>query len=284
MNVTRAIPPLRRVIQGWKRKGETVGFVPTMGNLHAGHAALLRRAARECDRVGLSIYVNPLQFGPREDFASYPRTARDDLALARAAGVDLVFMPDEGLLYPPGYGTFVTEEIVSRAACGRFRPGHFRGVATVVAKLFHLVSPDRAYFGAKDGQQLRLIEKMVEDLNFPVRIVPVPTVRTREGLALSSRNRRLSPEDRRSALVLSRALRAVRASFDRGERSVARLIRAVRPILAAEPRFRLQYLEILRRSDFSPVRRVTEPAVACLAGFIGGGRLIDNVALDRRRA
>lgn len=244
---------MQRLSQGWRLAGERVGFVPTMGALHRGHMTLVEKAARECDRVIVSIYVNPTQFGPKEDFGKYPRPRREDLALCRAAGVDAVFAP--GNLYPPGFSTWVEETEMSQGRCGASRPGHFRGVATVVLKLFNATLPDRAYFGRKDAQQVDVITRMVRDLDVPVKIVPVATVRDADGLALSSRNRYLSPEERKRALALPRLLReAVKRKNPESW---------LRQALRRVPGLKLDYVERVNGR-------------LCAAVWVGKTRLIDN--------
>lgn len=265
----------------WRRTAaEPVGFVPTMGYLHDGHLALVRRARAECAAVVTSIFVNPTQFGPQEDFATYPRDLDRDLALLAAEGVDLVFAPDVGEVYPPGFQTWVEVSELSRPLEGAFRPGHFRGVATVVLKLFNMVQPNRAYFGQKDAQQARIIEQMVRDLDLPITIVTVPTVREADGLALSSRNVYLSAAERQAALVISRALRAVAARWAAGERDAAELRQVLRDILATEPSVRPDYATVADLRTLVEIEgRVTPPALVAVAARVGRTRLIDNVVL-----
>ena len=257
MKVIGSIPAMQRESAAWIRRGETVGLVPTMGALHAGHLALIRRARRECRRVAVSIYVNPTQFGPKEDLARYPRPRRQDLALCRQAGVDLVFAP--GNLYPPDHSTFVEENLVSVGRDGAARPGHFRGVATVVLKLFNLVRPTRAYFGQKDAQQLDVIRRMVRDLDVPVKLTVVSTVRDSDGVALSSRNRYLSPKERGAAVEFARRLQAAA----RRKTAPAAWLRAELKRLAG---VRLDYVELVEDR-------------LCAAVWIGKTRLIDNERL-----
>jgi len=263
-----------------RSQGKTIGFVPTMGYFHEGHLSLMRRARQECDVVVISIYVNPLQFGPREDFDRYPRDLQRDLKMAEEVGVDIVFAPSDEDMYPEGYQTFVEVTELTRSLEGFYRPGHFRGVTTVVAKLFNIVLPHKAYFGEKDFQQLRVVQRMVRDLNFPIEIVPCPTVRETDGLAMSSRNTYLNPEERKAATVLHQALKAADELFKSGERNVANLKAKVWEVLAMEPLARPQYVEIVDTQTLEPVFVVDRPAVILLAVFIGQARLIDEWVLQ----
>lgn len=272
---------LRAALRGAGR----VGLVPTMGYLHEGHATLLRRARAECDVVVLSVFVNPMQFGPKEDLASYPRDLERDLKVAAQAGADFLFQPEPGAMYPAGFSTRVEVSGVSEPLDGAARPGHFTGVATVVLKLLNLVQPERAYFGEKDWQQLAVIRRMVSDLNVPVDIVGVPTVRSdageTAGLALSSRNSYLSAEQQARATVLSRALRAVQASYAAGERDTARLRQAGLAVLGQEPELELGYLAVVGPDLLEPERLGDDPLNRVLvAARLFGVRLIDNVALS----
>lgn len=255
------------------------GFVPTMGYLHEGHLSLVRRARAENDRVAVSIFVNPTQFGPHEDYARYPRDLERDLRLLEPLGVDLVFVPSVEEMYPPGFQTWVIVEEVSRPLDGASRPGHFRGVATVVAKLFNILQPDRAYFGQKDAQQTVVIRRMVQDLNIPVEIVICPTVREPDGLAMSSRNTYLNPEERRAATVLFRALQAAKARYEAGERDAERLREAMREVIRAEPLARIDYVSVAHPETLQELERVEGPALLSLAVYIGTTRLIDNLML-----
>lgn len=273
MKVVADKAALRKARGGLK---SSVGFVPTMGALHSGHASLIERSARENGHTVVSIYVNPAQFGPREDFSKYPRTLKDDLALCKKAGADLVYTPAD--LYDPGHQTWIDVEKIAAPLCGQHRPGHFRGVATVVAKFFNLVQPTRAYFGQKDAQQAMLLATMARELDFPLEVITCPTVREPDGLAMSSRNRYLSPEERKRALVISRTLQAVQRLFDEGERDVGRLEAAAEAALGAEVD-RVDYAEIRRWRDLGEIERIDEPALLAVAVFVGGTRLIDNVVL-----
>ena len=276
MHICTAKADIRALTDGWRRAGETVVLVPTMGYLHAGHMALVERAKAEGGRVVTSIFVNPTQFGPNEDLASYPRDPERDLAMLRGAGVDAVFMPPVAEIYSPGAQTVVETTGLSGILIGRIRPGHFRGVATVVTKLFNIVRPDAAVFGEKDYQQLAVIRTMVRDLDIPVQVIGVPTVREADGLAMSSRNVRLGPEDRAAAPVLARAL-DLGARLAAGGITAARLRRAVADTIVAEPRADLQSVDIRDAETLAPLRgALTRPAVILLAARFGNVLLIDQ--------
>jgi pantoate--beta-alanine ligase len=277
--VTTVAEVRARVAQA-RAAGKTIGFVPTMGALHEGHLALIRRARAECGCVVVSIFVNPTQFAPGTDFEEYPRDLKGDSAKADAAGADLIFAPAVEEIYPPGDSTFVevTGQLVD-CLCGPRRPGHFRGVTTVCARLFSIVCADRAYFGEKDYQQLLIIKRMVRDLRLPLEIVPVPTVREPHGLAISSRNAYLSPEERKAASVLSRGLFAARERFTAGERDAAALVAAARDVIATEPLVRLEYLELRDAETLVELERAEGRAVLAVAAYVGSARLIDNVVL-----
>jgi pantoate--beta-alanine ligase len=265
-----------------KRGGKSVAFVPTMGALHDGHATLMRRARETGASVITSVYVNPTQFGPKEDFTKYPRTLDADCAICEREGVAAVFAPTDDEMYPSGIAavsTWVDELQVAKRLEGERRPGHFRGVCTVVAKLFNVVQPDAAFFGQKDYQQLKVIERMVRDLRYPIRIVPVPTVRESDGLAMSSRNRYLSPSERAQAVVLSRALRVADDLFRQGETDPVRLESVLRETLATVPEMRLDYAEVADGQSLERIPRARPGDVALLAAFLGSTRLIDNVIL-----
>jgi pantoate--beta-alanine ligase len=261
--------------------GTTIAFVPTMGFLHEGHASLMREARKRGDLLVVSIFVNPTQFGAGEDFESYPRDLRGDSAIARECGVDIIFTPDAREMYPQGFQTWVNVETVSLPLCGASRPGHFRGVTTVVTKLFNIVKPTFAFFGEKDYQQLTVIRRMVADLNMDVQVVGLPTVREPDGLAMSSRNSYLSTAERKSALCLSRALDAASTLYRSGVVSVARLREEVMGILAGEPDARIDYVEFRDGEDLEEVERANERTVLALAVRIGTTRLIDNVIVGR---
>ncbi len=256
--------------------GKRIGLVPTMGFLHDGHLSLVRAARSECDVVVMSIFVNPKQFGPNEDFESYPRDMERDLRLAREGGVNIVFTPNVSDVYPDGFQSEVVVRGLTELLCGAVRPGHFDGVTTVVAKLFNMVGPDRAYFGQKDYQQAAVIQRMVTDLDMPLQIVVCPIVREPDGLAMSSRNAYLSPEERRAALVLSRALEVAESHIATGERHGPALVAVMRDVIAAEPLARLEYVAVCDPQTLQPLDRLSPTVLVALAVHIGRTRLIDN--------
>ncbi len=272
----------RRFSREARDSGKRIGFVPTMGALHEGHLELVRRAAADSDVVVVSVFVNPLQFGPREDFDRYPRDLDADALKLSSLEVAALFTPEARTLYPEGFATHVVQETLSARLCGAFRPGHFRGVLTVVAKLFAIVAPHLAFFGQKDAQQVLLIRRMVLDLDLDVEIRAVETVRERDGLALSSRNRYLSPEERRQATCLVRGLRAAEAAFDEGERRGDVLRGRLRSELEREASVRLEYASIVSTLDLSDLDTVPDRALAAVAARVGETRLIDNVVLGGR--
>jgi pantoate--beta-alanine ligase len=269
---------LRECLREKRRSGASIGFVPTMGALHSGHAALLEAARSHNDFVAASIFVNPLQFNRTEDLDTYPRSMEADLCVCDRYGVDLVFAPTQQDLYPSEPLTFVESPVLSVHLCGQFRPGHFRGVATVVLKLFHLIEPDRAYFGEKDAQQLAIIRRMVEDFNLPLTIVPIPTVREPDGLAISSRNQLLTPEQRAIAPVLSRSLRQALELVRAGERRVTVVREQAVALLMSYPEARLEYFEVVDRELLAPLDEIIGPVLIAAAMWLGPVRLIDNVS------
>ena len=279
MKVLHRAVDTRSEVRAAKLQGKRVGFVPTMGALHDGHISLIRAAKAQSNFVVASIFVNPTQFGPNEDLAKYPRPFETDRQKLEAERVDLLFAPTIEEMYPAGAVTFVTAEGVSERLDGRSRPGHFRGVTTVVAKLFHIVEPDVAFFGQKDAAQAAIIKRMVRDLMFPVEIVVAPIVRESDGLALSSRNAYLSPAERKQATVLSRALREVAQRYGAGERSSAALIEAAREVFAAEQAVRVDYIEIVDRDTLEAVSEANRGNLVAVAAFLGITRLIDNMVL-----
>jgi pantoate--beta-alanine ligase len=256
-----------------------VGLVPTMGYLHAGHLSLVRRAREECDYVVVSIFVNPTQFGPKEDLSKYPRDLERDLSLLEPLGVDLVWMPTEDDMYPPGYQTWVEVETITRPLEGATRPGHFRGVTTVVAKLFNAVQPHNVYFGQKDAQQAAVIRQMTRDLSYPIEIVVCPIVREPDGLAMSSRNVYLDPDQRKAATVLYRSLSAAKEAYEDGVRDAETLRRIMKDVLASEPRAQMQYVSCADYDTLEELEAVTGKALLSMAVFIGKIRLIDNIVL-----
>lgn len=280
MQVVSHIRDVKEVVRHARRAGKTIGLVPTMGFLHEGHLTLVRQARRECGLVVVSVFVNPLQFGPQEDFAQYPRDLTRDTRLLAQERVDVVFAPTVEEMYPQGpenMCTFVEVRKVTERLCGASRPGHFRGVATVVTKLFNIVEPDVAYFGQKDAQQVVVIKRMVADLNMNVRIVSVPTVREADGLAMSSRNTYLSAPERQAALVLSRALALARQKLEGGERDAGKIIAAMRDLIMREPLASIDYISISDPEDLTEMAQVKAPALVALAVKIGRTRLIDNI-------
>ncbi|GAP20036.1 pantoate--beta-alanine ligase [Leptolinea tardivitalis] len=278
MEIVRTLEELhaaRKKLEG------TVGLVPTMGFLHAGHISLVKKAAETCSHVVVSIFVNPTQFGPTEDFAAYPRDLDKDVALLKEAGVDIVWAPTEDVMYPAGYQTYITVEDVTRVLEGAMRPTHFKGVTTVVAKLFNAVQPDKAFFGQKDAQQVVVLSRMVKDLNYNLEMVVCPIVREQDGLALSSRNTYLDTAQRKAAVVLSRSLRKARAVFASGERS-SRVIRAeMDTLFAAEPLVKVQYISIADPDTLQEVEKIDRLALVSMAVYVGKTRLIDNTILGK---
>ena len=280
MDTLTTIADLREAIRARRPYLKRIGFVPTMGYLHAGHEALIRQARAECDLVVASIFVNPTQFGPGEDFARYPRDLARDQELCERAGADLIFHPDAAELYPRGHQTVVEVEEMARIACGEFRPGHFRGVCTVCTKLFHIVRPDRAYFGEKDYQQLQIIKRMTRDLFLPLTIVGVPTVREPDGLAMSSRNGYLTPTERQAARIVPRALQLAQHLVEHGELDVTSLLDAIAEAVNAQPLARLQYAVVVDPETLAPLRILNQEARLLLAVYLGSTRLIDNIPLQ----
>jgi pantoate--beta-alanine ligase len=282
MITVRTAADLRKEIESWRARGETIGFVPTMGALHAGHLSLVRLAREQAGPLGrivASVFVNPTQFGPGEDFTRYPRQPERDAEMLAGAGCDLLFLPEVETLYPSGHSTFVEPGGPAEGLEGAFRPGHFRGVATVVCGLLNLVRADVAVFGEKDAQQLAVVRRMVRDLHLPVEIVGAPTLREADGLAMSSRNVYLNPEERRAATVLHRALTAAAAAIEAGERSGEEIRRILHDVLTSEPLARIDYAEVVDAVTFQPIPELTGRVVLPLAVRIGPTRLIDNFQL-----
>jgi pantoate--beta-alanine ligase len=279
MRVLTTIDEMHAACTEVRRAGKRLGLVPTMGALHAGHLSLVRAARSQCDVVAVSIFINPLQFGPKEDLSRYPRDMEKDRALLNQEHVDLVFAPSAEEMYGRDRSTYVTVEGLSERLCGRSRPGHFRGVTTVVAKLFHVVEPDVAFFGQKDAAQAAIIRQMVRDLNFNIETVVAPIVREPDGLAMSSRNAYLTPEQRKHATVLYRALMRVQTLADRGERRAAELIRAGEEVMREQPAAKLDYFEIVNPDTLEPVADVSGGALVVVAAVMGTTRLIDNLLL-----
>lgn len=280
MEIIRTTAWMKEHARSARVGGRTIGLVPTMGALHAGHMSLVQRAKQECSHVVASFFVNPKQFGPHEDLTKYPRTFDADLARLNDAGVDAVFSPEAAEIYPPGFSSYVHVEELSERLEGKSRPGHFRGVATVVLKLLQIVQPHFAYFGRKDAQQARIIQQMVRDLNIDTEIVLCPIVREPDGLALSSRNVYLDPKQRRAATALSRALNAAKQRMEYGERNSAALLSAIRAVLDAEPLVRADYAELVDAETFEPTVRVSRSSYALIAAYVGKTRLIDNMLIE----
>lgn len=274
--VVHTIDAIRELVQEWKRQGLSVGLVPTMGYLHEGHQSLIERAAQDNDRVVVSDFVNPIQFGPSEDLESYPRDLQRDTALVERAGGSVLFNPTPAEMYFPNRTTAITMSTITEELCGKTRPVHFGGVCTVVAKLFNIVTPDRAYFGKKDAQQLLVIRRMVRDLNFNIEIIGCPIIREADGLAKSSRNTYLTEAERAAAPVLHRALERGRALAKSGERSSEVIIAAIREVLDSEPLTDTEYVEIVDLETVHPVPTLDQPVLVALAVRLGTTRLIDN--------
>lgn len=279
MKMRHTISGVSLELEEVREKAKSIGLVPTMGALHDGHMALVREAREDCDYIVVSIFVNPTQFGPSEDFEEYPRTLDEDAEKCRQAGVELIFAPSASEMYPPGFDSWVEVGGLTNVLEGASRPGHFRGVATVCAKLFNIIGPDLAFFGTKDYQQLKVIHKMVRDLNMQVRIVPIETVREPDGLARSSRNAFLSPDERKAALVLSRSLLAAREAYDNGERMAHAIQALTESLIKAEQLADIDYVAVVDADTLQPIDRLDHPAVVLLAVKIGATRLIDNILL-----
>jgi pantoate--beta-alanine ligase len=280
MKVCATIPEARAACREARTSGQRLGLVPTMGALHEGHLSLVRAAKAQCDAVAVSIFVNPTQFGPAEDLSKYPRQFARDCRLLEEEGAEILFAPSVEEIYPGGAVTWVLVDGMSEKLDGRSRPGHFRGVTTIVSKLFHIIEPEAAFFGQKDAAQLAVIRRMVEALNFPVEIVACPIVREPDGLAMSSRNAYLNREERSRALVLQRSLQEARRQFSAGERSAAKLISAAKDVFAREPGIVLDYFEIVDPDTLDPVERISQRTLVAVAAYVGATRLIDNVVLN----
>lgn len=270
-------------MKAWSKKkfseNKTIGFVPTMGYFHEGHLTLIKESKKQCDTTVVSIYVNPTQFGPHEDYDKYPRDLERDLNLAEELAVDVVFVPADAAMYPPDYSTFVRVEKLEDKLCGRSRPGHFRGVATVVLKLLHIVNPTILFLGKKDAQQAILLQRMVKDLNMDVAIHLVDTVRETDGLAMSSRNTYLSPEERKAAPVLYRSLQLAKEMIEKGERNSAKIISAMQSLISKEPLAKIDYISIVDCKTLEDIEQIDRPCLIALAVYIGTTRLIDNLWL-----
>ena len=271
---------VRTQVRQWRNEGLTVGLVPTMGYLHEGHQSLIKKSVGQNDRTVVSVFVNPIQFGPNEDLATYPRDLDRDAALCEETGADLIFHPEPSDMYAEDFCTFVDMDRVTKNLCGKTRPTHFRGVCTVCSKLFHIVGPDRAYFGQKDAQQLAVIRRMVRDLNFDLEIIGCPIIREEDGLAKSSRNTYLSPEEREAATILHKALSEGEALLHEGEKSVAVIRDAIRTRIESEPLARIDYVEIVDFDNIEPIEEIQGNVLVAVAVYIGSTRLIDNVIVS----
>ncbi len=280
MKIIRSIKEMSGFSKKQHIKGKTIGFVPTMGALHQGHLSLIRQAHKENDIVVVSIFVNPIQFGPKEDYRRYPRNLRLDAQLCRREGADLIFCPHAQQMYPGNYKTYVNVSDLSDVLCGKFRPGHFKGVATVVTKLFNIVAPDIAYFGQKDAQQAIIIKKLAYDLNIPIRIKVMPTVREKDGLAMSSRNTYLNKEERQDAAVLYQALILAKNLIKRGNSGSSGSIRKMRRLINKKKSACIQYISIVDLKDLKPVNKIRDKVLVALSVWIGKTRLIDNIVTD----
>ncbi len=282
MREIKDLPEMRIYSQKARAHGKRVGFVPTMGALHEGHLSLMAAAKQKADAAVVSIFVNPIQFGPSEDYARYPRNLRKDKKLLKDMGVDILFLPETSDVFPAGFKTFVEVEALSKKLCGRTRPAHFRGVATVVAKLLNIVNPDFAFFGEKDFQQQVIIKQMVKDLDLPVEIVSLPTVREFDGLAMSSRNAYLTPRERKSATILYKALCLAKEEVARGEKDHKKILFRMRSLIASEPGVRLDYAAAVDPETLEEVKKISGKVLFALAAYLGKARLIDNMEVDSR--
>lgn len=277
MKIVETIQEVREQVKEWRKQGLSVGLVPTMGYLHEGHKSLIDRAVAENDKVVVSVFVNPMQFGPKEDLASYPRDLQRDAALCEAAGAALVFHPQPEEMYHEDFSSFVDMNTLTGGLCGKTRPIHFRGVCTVVSKLFNIVVPDRAYFGQKDAQQLAVIRHMVSDLNFGIEIVGCPIIREEDGLAKSSRNTYLNQEERKAALILSKSLKEGKAILETGEKDADKIRKVITEKIESEPLAKIDYVEVVDWNTLEPVEKINGPILVAIAVYIGKTRLIDNI-------
>lgn len=277
MKIVETIQEVREQVKEWRKQGLSVGLVPTMGYLHEGHKSLIDCAVSENDKVVVSVFVNPMQFGPKEDLASYPRDLDRDAALCENAGADIIFHPEPDEMYHEDFSSFVDMNTLTGGLCGKTRPTHFRGVCTVVSKLFHIVTPDKAYFGQKDAQQLAVIRHMVSDLNFGLEIVGCPIVREEDGLAKSSRNTYLNEDERKAALILSKSLGKGKALLEAGETDAAKLKAVIENTLATEPLASVDYVEVVDWDSLKPIEIVNGSVLVAIAVYIGKTRLIDNI-------
>lgn len=279
MKLVKTIKEVRETVKQWKMLGLKVGFVPTMGYLHEGHASLIDASVRDCDKTVVSIFVNPMQFAPNEDLASYPRDIERDSIICNSHGADLIFNPEPEEMYDEGFSSYVDMSVLTEDLCGISRPIHFRGVCTVVSKLFNIVTPDNAYFGEKDAQQLAIIKHMVNDLNIDINVIGCPIVREDDGLAKSSRNTYLSPEERKAALILSKTIFMGKEMIENGERDVKTILDAMKKNIQTEPLARIDYVKIVDSMTIKPVEKIEKPILCAMAVYIGKTRLIDNFSV-----
>lgn len=279
MRIIRTIKQMSEAAKKARARGKSIGLVPTMGALHEGHLSLMRRARKENDLVAVSIFVNPTQFGPREDFKKYPRRLKYDAALCKRTGVDIIFNPDAKEIYPDNYRTYVSVEGLSDLLCGKSRPGHFKGVTTIVTKLFNIIMPDVAYFGQKDAQQAVIIKRLARDLNMPVRIKVLPIIREKDGLAMSSRNAYLSRQQRQDAVILSKSLKHARDLIKGGVTNSGRIINEIRRLINAKNKAKLDYISVVDPESLQPVGKIKDDCLIALAAWFGSTRLIDNIIL-----
>lgn len=280
MKIVATIEEVRAQVDAWKKEGKTVGFVPTMGYLHEGHMSLID-AAGENDKVVVSIFVNPMQFGPNEDLASYPRDLEHDAALCEEHGVDLIFHPTPEEMYGDSFYSYVDMDVLTKELCGLSRPVHFRGVCTVVTKLFNIVRPDRAYFGQKDAQQLAIIKRMVKDLNMPLTVIGCPIIREEDGLAKSSRNTYFSAEERKAALVLSRSIILGKELVEKGEQSAEKVIKVMTEEIEKEPLAKIDYVKVVDLDTMQQIKTISGGILTAIAVYIGKTRLIDNFIIEK---
>ena len=280
MKVVKTINEVREIVSSWRRDGLTVGLVPTMGYLHEGHQSLISKSVSENDRTVVSVFVNPIQFGPNEDLEAYPRDLKRDMEAVEAVGGDLIFNPEPAEMYPSHFTSFIDTTETTELLCGAVRPVHFRGVCTVVGKLFNIVTPDRAYFGQKDAQQLATIRRFVRDLNFGLEIVPCPIVREADGLAKSSRNTYLSPAERNAALILSKSPALGKKAVDEGERDASKVVSIITESLQTEPLARIDYVEVVDFENIQRVETISGETLVAIAVYIGKTRLIDNFIVN----
>ena len=280
MEVVKTVEEVREIVSEWRSQGLTIGLVPTMGFLHEGHQSLIKRSASENDCTVVSVFVNPIQFGPNEDLEAYPRDLNRDMKAVEEAGGDIIFNPEPSEMYPGHFTSFIDTTETTELLCGAVRPIHFRGVCTVVGKLFNIVMPDRAYFGQKDAQQLATVKRFVRDLNFPLDIVACPIIREADGLAKSSRNTYLNPEERKAALILSQSLKKGKEAIDNGERDSQKVISIIRENLEKEPLARIDYVEVVDFENIQRIARIEGETLVAIAVYIGKTRLIDNFIVN----